>query len=379
VVMSWRGIDGALAAAGKGFDTILSPWPTLYFDNRQGAATDEPPGRGKVISLEEVYRFEPMPPKLTGDQRKHVLGLQGNVWTEHIRTEERVAAMTFPRAAAIAELGWSAPERRDWQDFLRRMAAQAARYRTLKIPYADSAFAVQAGVSQAAGVATVALSTQSGHGEIRYTLDGREPTALSPRYQAPLEIPMPADLRVASFEGEAPLSRVRRVPLRREVMQRRASQELKLCTENIALSLEDDAPLKGPRAVFLMDIQEPCWIFPQADLEGVTGVTAAVGQIPFNFQIGELVKKIQFAKPQTPEGDFEVHIDDCKGEVIARLPLAPAALSNAVTTLPSATISARGGKHDLCLRFAQPFADWTRDPVWALDWIQLNQAFAEKK
>ena len=374
VVMSWRGIDGALAAAQKNFDTILSPWPTLYFDNRQGDAADEPPGRGKVISLEDVYRFEPMPEKLTGTQRKHVLGLQGNIWTEHIRTEDRVAAMTFPRAAAIAELGWSAPDRRAWPDFVRRMGAQMARYQAIKLPFSDSAFAVRADVRQTGAVATVALSTQVGVGEIHYSLDSRDPTAQSPHYQAPVRIPMPAELRVASFAGDLPLSRVRSVALRRELAQRRASQELKLCSENIALSLEDDAPLREPRAVFLMDIQNPCWIFPQANLDEVASVTAGVGQVPFNFQIGELVKKIQFAKPMTPEGELEIHLDDCNGEVIARLPLVTAITSNAVTTLPTAVVTARTGKHDLCLRFAQNFADWTRDPVWALDWIQLNLA-----
>ena len=109
MVMSWRGIEGALDAAAKGHDAILSPAPTLYFDNRQGAGADEPPGRGNLVTLETVYEFEPMPPAIKPEQRRHILGLQGNLWTEHIRTEARMAHMAFPRAAAIAELGWSRP------------------------------------------------------------------------------------------------------------------------------------------------------------------------------------------------------------------------------------------------------------------------------
>ncbi|HEY0341356.1 MAG TPA: beta-N-acetylhexosaminidase, partial [Steroidobacteraceae bacterium] len=106
-VMSWRGLDGAIAAAGAGHDTVLSPWPTLYFDNRQGMGSNEPPGRGKVISLRDVYDFDPMPPGIAVNRRQHILGLQANIWTEHIRTEDRLAYMTFPRAAAVAEVGWS--------------------------------------------------------------------------------------------------------------------------------------------------------------------------------------------------------------------------------------------------------------------------------
>ena len=147
---------------------------------------------------------------------------------------------------------------------------------------------------------------------------------------------------------------------------------MKLCSENIALALEDDAPLKGPRAVFLVDIQNPCWIFRAARLDGASAIVAAVGQVPFNFQIGEDVKKITFAQPTTPEGELEVHLDDCAGEVVARLPLAPAFASNAVTVLPRAPLQRLTGRNDLCLRFAQSFADPTRDPIWVLDWIELS-------
>ncbi len=379
VVMSWRGVDGALTAAQKGFDTILSPWPTLYFDNVQRLAADEPPGRGKLMTIREVYAFEPMPEKLTPEQQKHVVGLQGNVWTEHIRTEERAASMTFPRAAAIAELGWSQPAQRNWPDFVRRLGFQVGRYQALKMPYSDSLFAVDAATRYASNQATVTLGTQANAGDIRYTLDGRAPTSQSTLYQGPVPVTLPAEMRVALFAGDRQLSRERAIPLRREVAQRRSSQELKLCSENIALSLEDDAPLRGKRAAFLVDIQNPCWIFLQADLDRVSSVTAAVGQLPFNFQIGELVKKIQFGKPVNAEGELEVRMDSCEGEVIARLPLKPALDSNAVTSLPPVPFAGHGGRHDLCIKFAQPFADWTRDPIWVLDWIQLAEFPASTK
>src|SRR5688500_5243640 len=94
-VMSWRGIDGAVAAATAGHDAVLAPWPTLYFDNRP-LDTAKPPGRGRVISVEDVYRFDPAPAALTSAQRKHILGAQANVWTEHIRTYDRLQEMVLP-------------------------------------------------------------------------------------------------------------------------------------------------------------------------------------------------------------------------------------------------------------------------------------------
>jgi hexosaminidase len=301
VVMSWRGVDGALKAASQGYDTVLAAYPTLYFDNRQSTAASEPPGRARVVSLEDVYRFEPMPAALAPDERRHVLGLQGNVWTEHIRTEERVGWMTFPRAAAIAELGWSQPERRDWDDFTRRLAAQPARYEALGIAYAKSAFASGAAVPAGA---------------------------------------------------------------------RRMSQELTLCSDNIALSLEDDAPIDGPRATFLVDIQNPCWIVSAVDFDRTPGLIASVGQVPFNFQIGADIRKIAFPAPTTPEGELEAHLGTCDGPIVARMPLAPAVKSQAVTTLPRAPLRGVQGRGELCLRFAQP----RLDPLWVIDSIELVEA-----
>ncbi len=373
VVMSWRGVDGALTAAAKGHDTVLAPDPILYFDNRQGGGPDEPPGRLRVLaSLESVYRFEPMPAKLAERERKHVLGLQGNVWTEHIRTEERAGWMTFPRAAAIAELGWSPPPRRDWRDFVRRVSANLPFYEALGMPYADSAFAVQIRARPAGSHIQVELSTQAGYGDIRYSIDGNAPTVRSPRYDGPIALESrrgeSIEVRAAAFDGERMISRARAATLRGDGTERRSSQELRLCGNAIALALEDDAPLRGARAVFSIDIQHPCWIFPQADLTDVAGLAAAVGQLPFNFQIGEDVKKITFPEPTTAEGELVVRLGGCDGEVLARLPLAPASRSNAVTTLAPVAIAPRPGRHDLCLRFAQRGVD----PMWAIDWVELT-------
>jgi hexosaminidase len=302
-VMSWRGIDGALAAVAAGHDAILSPQPTLYLDNRQSAA-DTQPGRVHVTSLEDVYKFDPMPPSLAPDQRHHILGVQANVWTEHIRTEERVEYMTFPRAAALAEVGWSPAERLDWNGFLARLPVQMKRYEMLGINAYNQALVDQ----------------------------------ILPRV----------------------------IP---EAKYRYSSHELRSCTNEILLSLEDDAPLEGTRATFLVDIMNPCWIFPAVDMDSVKAIRAAVGQLPFEFQMGDDVHPVEFNPPQTPYGELEVRLDRCDGERIAVMSLEPAVGNNAVTELPEVKIDHRDGKHDLCLKFTQR----SLDPLWALDWVWLRQ------
>jgi hexosaminidase len=142
---------------------------------------------------------------------------------------------------------------------------------------------------------------------------------------------------------------------------------LKTCTDKLVLSLEDDAPVRGERAIFLIDIMNPCWIFESADLSRATALQVGVGQVPFNFQIGKEKEAIHLAAPRTRDGELEVRMDNCESEPIAVLPLAPAVANDAVTPLPAVRLPRTQGRHDLCFRFTQK----TLDPMWALDWVQL--------
>ena len=94
--------------------------------------------------------------------------------------------------------------------------------------------------------------------------------------------------------------------------RRRVSHDLEQCGGGYLLSLEDDAPIEGERATFLVNITDPCWIWRGADLTKVKSIRAVVGQIPFNFQIGKDAAKIPLHKPATPEGELEIRLDDCK-------------------------------------------------------------------
>ena len=137
-VMSWRGAQGAIDAARQGHDVIMAPSPLMYFDHLQSPAHDEPPGRPDVVSLEDVYRFQPIPRELDSGQAIHVLGAEAALWSEYLTDAQRVEHAAFPRAAALAEALWSTPAQRDWNSFRARLPAQLARYASAGIAYAHS-------------------------------------------------------------------------------------------------------------------------------------------------------------------------------------------------------------------------------------------------
>jgi len=363
-VMSWRGIDGAIVAAKLGHDTVLSPAPTLYLNHRQSASPDELPGRGQVITLKEVYDYDPMPAALDPDERHHVLGVQANLWTEHMRTQDRVALMAYPRAAAVAETGWSPAGRKDWSDFADRLPAELGRYRALGQPFDEAALRVRALASPGGEGAMVALLGAEGVGEIRYTLDGSAPGPASPAYRAAFPVKLGTTVRAQAFRGGQPLAAASRTLVDARTTRTRMSQDLKTCADKLALNLEDDAPVRGDRARYLVDILQPCWIYEGADLTGVSRIEAAVGQIPFNFQIGDDIKKIVFRPPATPEGELEARQGSCDGPVVAVLPLAAAAKSQGVTVLAG---DIRGGAGALCFTFTQRAVE----PMWVIDRVTL--------
>ncbi|MEV5491815.1 beta-N-acetylhexosaminidase [Streptomyces bobili] len=137
-VSSWRGYAGGIAAARAGHDVVMCPEQHVYLDHRQDGGAEEPVPIGYVRALEDVYRFEPVPPGLTPEEAAHVLGTQANVWTEVMEDPARVDYQVFPRLAAFAEVAWSrlpAPERRDFAGFERRMVAHYERLDALGVGY----------------------------------------------------------------------------------------------------------------------------------------------------------------------------------------------------------------------------------------------------
>ena len=364
-MMSWRGTDGAVIAAKLGHDTILSPAPTLYLNHRQTNSPEEMPGRGQVVGLKEVYDYEPMPAALSPDQQPHVLGVQANLWTEHVRTEDRAPLMYYPRATALAETAWSPISRKDWNDFADRLPVELERYRSLGLTFGEAALKVRALAEPSGAGAQVALLGAETIGEIRYTTDGSAPTAASSLYAGPFEAPLGTMVTARAFRSGLALAPATATRIDGRMARTRVSQDLKSCTEGIVLNLEDDGPVRGERARFLVDIMNPCWIYEGADLSGVVTIEAAVGQIPFNFQIGKDIEKIRFRPPATPAGELEVREGSCQGAVVATLPLATAAASSGVTVLKAPLKGA--GRADLCFTFTQKAVE----PMWVIDRVTL--------
>lgn len=367
-VMSWRGIDGAIAAARAGHDTVLSPHPTLYLDNRQSTSTDEPTGRGKAVSLEDVYAFDPAPAQLTADQRKHVLGVQANVWTEHMQTDARMQAMAFPRAVALAERGWSPAGASDWSDFARRLPAEMARLKALGVAANTAPFEPQPRLWEGEGGKTrLALSTGLGIGEIRYTLDGKPPTTASTPYVGALELPTGATVKARAFLDGQALGRERAWTLTPTRLRTRLSAQLKLCTEKVPLTMIDDAPRAfDQRAMMFVDILNPCWIWEGANLTKGAILSVRASQIPFNFQVGAERDRIPLRAPATPGGELEVRAG-CTGERLAAIPLGDAAKNPGPSTI-TGRLPPRQGKVDLCLSFTAKSVD----PFWAIDRVTLT-------
>jgi hexosaminidase len=377
-VMSWRGVEGAVAAASQGHDAVLAPDSTLYMDRRQSASADEPPGRIKIVSLKDVYDFDAAPAALTEAQRAHILGLQANSFTEHMRTDERLEQATFPRLIAVAENGWTPEAGRDWNSFAARLPAENARLDVLGVAHDTVPYEPQATLRPAAGgQVSVALASGLGLGEIRYTTDGKAPTKASGLYDAPLTVAPGKIVRTRTFLGDDALGRVRDYPVSLLAAQTRNSHQLELCGDGINLSLEDDAAkdggVNGPRAVFAINLMNPCWVWKGADLSTDVKLTARIGQVPFNFQIGDAREHIPLHAPATPDGELEVRLDGCAGERIAAIPLGAAARGPGLKTV-SGALPARGGVHDLCLTFTARSVE----PTLALDQVTLTPTKTNK-
>jgi hexosaminidase len=376
-VMSWRGIKGAIEAAKQGHDVVLSPDPDLYFDHLPGDLVDEPAGRPAVISLQDVYRFNPIPSELDATQARHVLGAQANLWSEYFQTETSLTRATYPRAAALAEALWSPASARDWQGFLDRLVAQQARYRALGIGYAQSAFAVRidADYDTAQTNVMVKLSNQTNFGKIHYTLDGSLPGAQSPQYTAPFHTDAAGQIQATAFALNQALADPQTRKLDVTSLLRRTSVELAPCRAGtgVSLRLPDPTPAAAGSHPYLVEIFDPCWVWPQVELNRIQRLRVDVASLPYNFQLWNDAKSVVSRKPKKyPRGELQIHQDRCDGHVLATLALSPEILRSGKGEL-STDVSALSGTHDLCLQFATG----GHDPMRVVDAVQLTPRAAD--
>lgn len=122
-VMSWRGTEGGIRAAHGGHKAIMSPGGYCYLDSYQDAPHTQPEAISGYLPLEKVYSYNPVPDTLAAEVKPYIYGVQGNLWTEYVPTAEHAEYMLYPRMLAIAEVGWTPQERKDWDDFYQRALA----------------------------------------------------------------------------------------------------------------------------------------------------------------------------------------------------------------------------------------------------------------
>ncbi len=200
-VMSWRGVEGGIAAARQGHDAIMTPGSHCYFDYYQADPQFEPKAIGGLTTLKKVYGFEPVPNELSTEEARHILGAQGNVWTEFIPTPSHAEYMALPRMIALAEVVWSPAKLRNWDHFRQRMSNQFKRLDYMGVNYSKGSFRaeVTTGFDKKTNALLVTIGSEQLNVPIHYTTNGDDVTIASPLYTSPFEIKKNGIIRAGLF------------------------------------------------------------------------------------------------------------------------------------------------------------------------------------
>ena len=201
-VMSWRGEDGGIKSARMGHDVVMTPGNYMYLDFYQADPKTQPYAIGGYTPIKKVYSYDPVPAdSLTAEECRHILGVQANTWTEYIQTPEHLEYMMFPRALAVAEIGWTPQELRTWEDFKPRMNAHISKLQGMGIRTftLSDELEVTMQVDTAGRKIEVILDAEKYPAEIRYTTDGSVPVASSALYAGPITVQDSAHIKAAIF------------------------------------------------------------------------------------------------------------------------------------------------------------------------------------
>ena len=218
-VMSWRGMGGGIAAARQNHDVIMAPGSHTYFDHTEGDVRFEPLNIGGYVPMDVVYSFEPVPTdSLTPEQQKHIIGAQAQHWSEYIATPQQMEYMAYPRVLALSEVVWSPKASRDWESFRRRLLPSILALDAIGVRnrYPD-VHGLERGRTVGDTLA-LELTTAIPQSEIRYTLDGSDPSRQSMLYTAPLKVPLQADsilVTARAFLGDRRMSPARQATFKR--------------------------------------------------------------------------------------------------------------------------------------------------------------------
>lgn len=219
-VMSWRGEDGGIAAALMDHTVIMTPGGNgMYLDAYQGDSKIEPVTIGGYTLLEKTYSYDPIPDTLVAmGKSNYILGVQGNTWSEYMYDEAKRDYMVFPRILAVAEIGWTNLDRKDYKDFERRIENACVRLDGHAINYHIPQ------PEQPNGSCNFVAFTDKASLEFKttrpikmvYTLDGSEPTPVSTAYTAPIEITETTTLKIASVLPSGKMSPIRTIQVEKQ-------------------------------------------------------------------------------------------------------------------------------------------------------------------
>ncbi len=217
-VMSWRGEKGGIEAAMQGHDVVMTPNSHLYLDHFQGDSSIEPVAIGGFSPLAHSYSYDPIPAQLKENGKgHHVLGVQGNLWSEYMYTDQLMEYRLYPRALAIAEIGWSMPEKKNFQDFSRRVNNASVRMDAYGINYHIPQPEQEITSNHLAFTDKMEVAFRTTRPiKMVYTLDGSEPTPQSTEYTKPLVFTETSLLKICSVMPSGKMSPVRNIRVEKQ-------------------------------------------------------------------------------------------------------------------------------------------------------------------
>jgi hexosaminidase len=197
-VMSWRGTQGGIDAARSGHDVVMSPTSNCYFDYAQ-SLTGEQDMTDAFLPMDSVYNYEPVPKELSPNEARHVLGSQGNMWTEYMADSKRAEYMLLPRMCALSEMVWTQKDLRNYDDFIRRMNSQYVRLQYLGVDFRVPSPFTLGGDVMSFGDTSITFDRLPPDARAYYTLDGSEPTQDATLYSGPVLLNKSETLKTKLF------------------------------------------------------------------------------------------------------------------------------------------------------------------------------------
>lgn len=209
-VMSWRGKEGGIAAAKQGHHAVMSPGGYCYFDHYQDSAKTEPLAFGGLTTLEKVYSWNPIPNELSLDEKKYILGAQGNLWSEYLQVSSQVEYMAVPRMCALAEVLWTGEKRPGFDNFKNRLRTHFKSLDSYQVHYSNVIYNIQSEENQTPQGTEIRLKPPYPYGTIHYTINNNLPTASSLLYdnKTPILLPKNTTLYAQYFEKDQAKSKI---------------------------------------------------------------------------------------------------------------------------------------------------------------------------